>query len=412
MATAGLASAAEPDPPAFAGPLLERPYLTGDWFGRRSMLWERGITLDVSATQFGQGVTSGGLDRGFPFGGRADYFLTVDTGKLGLLEGGSVVLHGETRYGESANLLTGALLPVSLMLSVPLQEGSVTALTGVRYIHQLTDRTLFYVGKVNTLDDFRQPFTIADGTRGFLHTALIFNPVLSRTVPYSTYGAGLAVMGDGHVPWFADDVLDTNDTPTTSGFDTFFDNGATVFAQVNVPTRFLGRPGHLGVSGAVSSGRYQDLKPSVYYDPVEGLPLRSSPASGSWCIAYAFDQALGSAADDPDRVWGVFGRLGLADGRTSPVCWYTDVGLAGASPLPGRGLDEFGVGYFYVGISEKLKRLAAGFVPLRDEQGVEVYYSVAVTPWCRVTPDVQVVVPFQRRADPALVVGVRARVDF
>ena len=51
---------APPQPSPFAGPLLERPKLTGDWFGTRSELAGHGITLDVSNTQFYQGVTSGG----------------------------------------------------------------------------------------------------------------------------------------------------------------------------------------------------------------------------------------------------------------------------------------------------------------------------------------------------------------
>ena len=51
-------------------------------------------------------------------------------------------------------------------------------------------------------------------------------------------------------------------------------------------------------------------------------------------------------------------------------------------------------------------------VPLRDEQGVEAFYNVGVTPWFHVTPDFQVVIPTRERADTALVFGLRAKVDF
>ena len=50
-------------PLPFGGPLLERPTLTGDWCGYRTQLQDCGITLDVSTTQFFQGVASGGLER-------------------------------------------------------------------------------------------------------------------------------------------------------------------------------------------------------------------------------------------------------------------------------------------------------------------------------------------------------------
>jgi carbohydrate-selective porin OprB len=35
---------------------------------------------------------------------------------------------------------------------------------------------------------------------------------------------------------------------------------------------------------------------------------------------------------------------------------------------------------------------------LRDEQGVEAYYSFAVTPWMKLTPDIQVIRPAQKQA--------------
>jgi porin len=37
---------------------------------------------------------------------------------------------------------------------------------------------------------------------------------------------------------------------------------------------------------------------------------------------------------------------------------------------------------------------------------------VSVTPWCHLTTDVQVITPTLRRADTAVVVGLRAKVDF
>ena len=59
-----------------------------------------------------------------------------------------------------------------------------------------------------------------------------------------------------------------------------------------------------------------------------------------------------------------------------------------------------------------LTNLAPVLLPLGDEQGVELYYNVAVTPWCHVTPDLQVLNPFRQRVDTSLLVGVRAKIDF
>ena len=49
---------------------------------------------------------------------------------------------------------------------------------------------------------------------------------------------------------------------------------------------------------------------------------------------------------------------------------------------------------------------------LRDEHGIEMYYNVAITPWCQLTPDLQVITPFRDRAETALLLGVRANVEF
>lgn len=395
----------------FGGPLLQRPKLTGDWRGWRSCLQDRGITFDVSTTQFYQGVASGGLEQAFEYGGRNDYFLNLDGEKLGLRQGASLTIHGETRYGESVNTLAGTLSAPNLFLAIPQPSGSVTALTGVTFTQYLSEELLVYGGKLNTMDDVEQPLTGANNLTGFQNTAMLYNPVFARTVPYSTFGAGFDCLQDEETV-FAACVYDTNDTPTTSGFDTFFDNGATVYAEVNLPTTFFGRPGHQGLSGTYSSGKYTSLTPSAYLDPIVGLVIVPALKTGSWCLAYNFDQAVYVSPDDPERMWGVFGNFGIADNNPSPVRWFASAGISGASMVAGREADSFGIAYFYVGVSDPLKNLAPLLLPLRDEQGVELYYNVVVTPWFQFTPDLQVITPFRERADTSLLFGLRAMIDF
>jgi len=395
----------------FGGPWYERPKLTGDWFGTRSVLAGNGIGIDVSNTQYHQGVTSGGLEQAFRYGGRNDYFLNVDGEKVGLSKGSFMTLHGETRYGDSANSLTGALMPVNLMLAVPQPNGTVTALTGVKLTQFLSEQSLVYAGKINTLDDFKQPITGAGTLNGFQNSALMLNPIYARTVPYSTFGAGFAYL-ENMEPLFAAAVFDTNNTPTVSGFDTFFDNGATVFAQLNLQTRFFGLPGHQGVSGTYSSGTYTDLTPSAYLDPIDGLVIATTPKTGSWSMAYNSDQAFYVSPDNPQRKWGVFSTLGIADSNPSPINWFGSAGISGSSPFTVRKADTFGIGYFYVGVSDPLKSLAPNLFPLQNENGVELYYNVQATRWCQITPDLQVLDPFRERADSSLLFGLRAKIDF
>src|SRR4029077_18045226 len=135
------------------------------------------------------------------------------------------------------------------------------------------------------------PLTGASNLTGFLNTAMLYNPVFARTVPYSTFGAGFSCLQDEE-PVFTAIVYDTNDTPTVSGFDTFFDNGVTIYSELNFTTTFFERPGHQGISGTYSTGTYTNLTPSAYLDPIEGLIIVSTPITGSWCVAYNIDHAL------------------------------------------------------------------------------------------------------------------------
>ena len=397
--------------PSFCESLLTRPTLTGDWFGCRSSLAECGVTVGLSTTQYYQGVASGGLDEQFEHGGRNDCFINLDGEKIGLWKGLFITLHGETRYGESANSLTGALMPVNLMLALPQPNGTVSALSGVKLTQFLSEDMLVYAGKINTFDDFKQPITGAAALTGFQNTAMMFNPVYARTVPYSTFGAGFALLQNME-PVFAAAVFDTNNTPTESGFDTFFDNGATIFAQVNLPTSFFDSPGHQGISGTYSSGTYADISPNAYFDPSAGVVLVGTPQNGSSCLAYNFDQAFYVSPDDPKRKWGVFGNLGIADDNPSPIQWFASAGISGSSPVESRKADTFGAGYYYLGVSDQLKDLAPILLPLQNEQGAELYYNIQVTPWCQITPDLQVISPFRERADSSLLAGVRAKIEF
>ncbi len=403
--------ASQSEPPAFGGSLCERPKLLGDWLGARTRLRDCGVTLDMYSTNFYAGVASGGLQEQFRYRGRMDYLLNVDGEKAGLWKGSSLTLHGETVYGDSINRSTGALMPVILAEAVPQPNGYVTALTGVTFTQFLSESFLVYAGKINTLDGFAQPFTGgARGVNGFMNTGFLFNPVYDRTIPYSTYGAGFAYLKNQE-QLFSFAVFDATDSSTTSGFDTFFRNGAVLYSAINLPTKFFGLPGHQGISGTYSSRSYTSLDRSAFINAIT-LNTAAPTKTGSWSLTYNLDQAVYVDPQNLKRSWGLFGNLGLADQNPSPFRWFVSIGVGGSSPLPCRKLDSFGVGYYYLGLSDGLRTLAPRLLPLRDEQAVEVFYNVAVTPWCQITPDLQVVSPARKNADTALFLGLRAKIDF
>jgi porin len=412
---ANSATASAPVP--FGGPWDTRPKMTGDWMGCREGLREHGITLDVSSTLYYQGIASGGLQDTFKFSGRDDYLVNIDGEKAGLWKGLFINFHADTVYGESVNGLTGALMPVNTGRLVPIPSGDITSITGLKVTQALSEHFAVFAGKINTFDGFQQPFMRGtDIDAGFMNLANIFNPVIARTVPYSTWGAGAAVLVDGK-PAASVMVMDTQDSSTTTGFHDFFNNGVTILAFGGLPSNFFGMPGVHVLFGTYSSGSYAETDGDAYsliqliIRAQQGLPLVPK-ISGSWSIFYQGQQTLWQDPCDSKRSWGLFGSLGLSDGNPNPIRWSGTVGVGGSSPIPGRKLDTFGISYYYLGLSSSFKNIAPRLLPLQDEQGVELFYNVAVTPWCHITPDLQVIDPARSRVDTSFVLGIRARFDF
>ena len=403
-----------PQPPPFGGPWDSRLKLTGDWYGAREQLRDHGLTFDISATTYYQGITGGGLEEGFEFGGRNDYWLNVDGQKAGLWPGFFVTLHGETVYGDSVNAATGAIVPVNIGRAHPDFFDDKTALTAVKFTQALSENFLVYGGKINTIDNVQQPFMPGRGLdAGFMNAAFVWNPILGRTMNYATLGAGAAILMNGQ-PLATLTVYDTHDATTTTGFENAFDDGAIFYPTVTLPTTFFDMPGHHSLWGAYSSGRYAIVSPQSLNQipPVLQVPPPTTLERGSWWITYLFDQALWVDPTDPMRSWGVFGNFGVSDGKPNPIEWSAILGVGGSSPIPGRELDTFGIAYYYLGFSDDFKEVARAITPVRNERGLELFYNVGLTPWCHVTTDLQVITPLLERADTSLVLGLRAKIDF
>ena len=107
-----------------------------------------------------------------------------------------------------------------------------------------------------------------------------------------------------------------------------------------------------------------------------------------------------------------FGDVGTSGAKPNPIHWSAIVGISGSSPIPSRKLDTLGFGYYYMALSDSFRNDVRPIVSVRDEHGVELFYNVAVTPWCHLTADMQVITPILQSAPTALVLGVRMKIDF
>jgi porin len=403
----------------FEGDFQTRQYILGDWGGARTGLAESGLSLDVLATQFYQGVASGGRQQAWDYGGKIDYLGNVDGEKAGLGQGFFVNMHAETRFGTAVNNIDGLLTPSNIAMMFPEPDGSITAITGLKLVQALSEDFALFIGKINTLDEYPLRYGMYNsnpmerpGLSGFMNTSLVFNPIVARTVPYSGAAAGGVILRDG-APVFSLTVFDPQERAAT-GLQDLFADGMTIVPDFIWRTSLFDRPGIVNLGGTYSSRKYRSFDPAAYLAIPPPLLLDSAYTpleTGSWCVYSNLYQSLWVDEADSARNWGVFGQFGLSDGNPNPILYTTNVGVAGHG-MGERRLDSMGVGYFYVGLSEEYKQLAAPILPQQNESGVEFFYNYAISPSSRITTDLQIATPSTQRFDTVIIPGLRLQLLF
>jgi len=349
---------------------VRRTNLTGHWWGIRPCLEDHGIEFDGAVTQFYQGVAGGGRERRFVYGGHGDYDMSIDFGKLCRFDGLSLELGAEHRFGETANRDTGSVIPVALLLNLPDPETESLALTKVVLTHELSEHVEVFLGKLDTLEYDTNAFADGNGRDRFFSTAFNYNPIATRTVPFSTLGAGFNVVNDDE-RLFTFLVINTEDTGTTVGLNELFANGVALAAELRVPIEAFGRRGHQMIGGSWSSREYVSLRQEGRVD-FPDIPIATK--EGSWALYWNADHYLWQDPCDSSRGWGVFGRAGISDGNPNPIEWFLSFGVGGHSLLAGRPDDTFGIGWYYTGISDEFGPFVSSV--LGDGQGVELDYNI------------------------------------
>jgi porin len=407
-------------PPTWGGSFLDRPRLTGSWFGLRDEMGKKGVVLDVDLLQFPQGVGSGGRDTLAEYSGLAEYTLNVDTQKLGLWPGGFLNVMAMTDFGNNVNNASGALVPPNILSMLPQPGDTTSALMNLTFMQFLSPKFGIVVGKLYTLGGDNNEFA-HDFHSTFVNTALDFNATLAL-FPFSAYGGSLIFL-----PWegaqFTVAVIDPSGTATNNDISQAFSDGALVNAEGRVTIKPFGLVGHqllgFGWSNKERLSLQQDpgnlarlildkrfarlsdpgpLLRKILERFFPGLLVPTQPVnttSNTWAVYYNFDQFLWSPQGQPDKGIGAFFRFGISDGIANPIKYAYNVGLGGKGIVPGRPMDTFGVGWARTQMSSNFvpflrQRLNLG---LDKEDAVEMYYNFSVTKWLNATLDLQVIDP-------------------
>jgi porin len=424
--------AAETSPAnSYSGDFWTRSTLTGDWGGVRNDLAKKGLTFDLSLTQVYQGIVGGGKDKVTHYGGRGDLNIHADTGKLGLWPGGFLAVEVEGNYNKSVNGYTGALMPTNNSHMFPRPVDDNINVPAVNFTQFLSPYFAVMFGKFATLTsnagDMNE-FAHGKGDTQFMNMAFNLNPVVATTIPYSALGAGAIVLPtkNPHDAIVSFMVMQTNGQSNFTGFSDLNQNLLTFVGEGRVRTDFFALTGHHLLGVAYSNKEYGSIDQNARVIIQSG---EIEKEKGSWNIHYNFDQYLYEPKKGSGQGIGIFGRFGASDGNPNFLHYFYSIGIGGKGVIPGRPLDQFGMGYYYQDV--KSPTFTGPFATrsfLRDEQGFEAYYNMALTPWLKMTPNVQVVRGAQKNTvsvipggipiivrsniDTATVLGVRLQMVF
>jgi porin len=395
--------------------LGSRDRLFGDLFGPKSSLAEHGIITDIIFGNYYQGVASGGNEQTDAYGGKLDYYVTLQGEKFGLNKGFNVSMHAETRFGEDITSAAGGLtLPNAAMLWPLPGNYNGTNITGLTFTQSLLDgKVILLFGKLNTLDLVDGFFPdIGGGREGFMNVhALVTALPWFRFVNLSEWGGGAMVTNDKGQIQSGVLLLGQENVSTTWDLGPSFDQGIGLFGFHKFFWELSDKPGYvlLGAGGATRD--YPSLAVSDWLDVPGNGPVDTATGN-PWDIAGYISQTLWQDhCNKARRIQFLIGGT-IADDNPSFSNWNAFSHVEAFGLMASRPDDRMGIAGWYNGITDDVKNLTAVTgVPVKDNWGMELYYNREITPWFHLTGDLQVLENSIPTADTALVLGMRAIID-
>jgi porin len=202
-------------------------------------------------------------------------------------------------------------------------------------------------------------------------------------------------------------AYDPDDQTSEYWVDQLFNDGVVLALSGTWAGELDGRATTFTLGGKYNTGEGSDLS-EVLLPP----NLKSGAKDGSFSVSADFTHLLYETPDQDGKGLGIYLKTAIADGNPNPIQGSVIAGLAGHGIIPGRPLDVFGLGYFYYNFSDDLQDATSPLVSFDDEQGLELFYNLAVTPWFRVSADLQWINPATGANDDAVIGALRTQIIF
>ncbi|UCG32107.1 MAG: carbohydrate porin, partial [Phycisphaerales bacterium] len=322
------------------------------------------------------------------------------------------------------------------VLPVPGEPGKTT-LSEFYFTQALSEQFVIMAGKIDGTSLVDQNAFASNHRTQFMNTGLRINPILFYATPYTCMAAGAVWLP---TKWLQITTAVADNDPdgavTKTGFNTAFHgrDWYTVFQEFDLTIKPFDKTGHQRFGWFWTSRDFATLGGDgrIQFPRVIGrrlLPRQLVPrwarflrfgnqlysltdlerSADTWGFYYNFDQMMYTEAEDPEQGLGIFGRFGFG-GEPNIFEQFYSVGLSGKGSIPKRDRDTWGIGYYLANINDDINP-AFG---LHCEQGVEAYYNIEITPWCHVSPDLQVIINpgGSSENDVAIVYGLRMQMSF
>ncbi len=374
--------------------------------GIKQELENEGFTpkLEVNAEVWAN--TSGGANTGSVGLFQSQFGFELDLKKTSGLDGWTYVMDWHAYYGNSPSITL-----------IGMDEAS--ALSGMEATSNVVRFSNLYLKK--EFDDGRYQLRIgqlaADATfmlsqYGAVFINSSFGPLpaelLAMNAPnYPLWAPGVYGYAEPHEDIFMQlGVYTANAGQDVSsnwgfGWSISANDGAGIFYEIGTEQSLWGLPGTYVLGVFATTG---------------DVTLYSSGAQ-DWGLAYPYlmlNQALITDADGNTVLGGFFRLATNFQADRSVIDLEIDTGLAWFAPIPSRPNDVLGLGFAYNSYeSDYLAwQRANGNLVGQQQSILEVTYQVAITEWCYVQPDFQLILdPHYSRRD-AWVVGMRGYVSF
>jgi porin len=370
---------------------------TDDWYGARPWLDDRGISLNAGwYATWGKNLRGGADTEDLLLDNLLNVNVTIDAERLVGWRGATFFANFQHNGGDVFNDQIGDFTGSSNISADRRDQ-----ISEIYYEQSLADGAWkFKLGKIDVNADFG--------------TSEHGGEFVNSTFAWSTSFLGMPTYPDpsfgGMVTWTPSEqfyvMAGAFDGAAQEGFATGNRGPATLFGDP-ADMYYIAEAGwrhksFRNLPGRVAVGAFHH---TGTFDRFDGST--SDGTSGGYVLVDQLVYKEEPGNDEDVQGLGVFARAAFADRNVAEVPFSFGVGLAWTGAIPSRDDDVLGAGISYNAFSNSRNANFGG-----DEVVFEVFYKAQLTKFAYIKPDVQYIANPGGQFDDAILIAVRAGIEF